>query len=78
MDLKHRAGRLKAEFSFWPLGWVLAFDDQPVEGTVDISEWTDYGYHDRVALTVRIPCQWALHAYPADFRPPEAFPRPKA
>ncbi len=75
MNRDRRAGRLMAEFSFWPLGWVLAFDDQPVQGTADVSGWTSYGYHDRIDLTVGIPCQWALYAYPADFRPPEEFLR---
>jgi hypothetical protein len=30
-----QAGRLIAEFSFWPLGWVLTFDGEPALGTVE-------------------------------------------
>lgn len=66
-------GRLLAEFSFWPLGWVLAFDDAPVEGTLDVSDWTmTYGYHEKSALRLAVPCQWARWAYPADFGPAAA------
>ena len=76
MNLDGRPGRLIAEFSFWPLGWILTFDDRPVEGTVDVSDWTKYGYHDQANLTIGIPCQWALWAYAADFREPEEFMPP--
>jgi hypothetical protein len=67
------AGRLLAEFSFWPLGWVLTFDDVPVEGTTDVSDWLHYGYNERVDLTMGVPCQWAVYSYPADFRSPAEF-----
>lgn len=73
MDRERRAGRLVAEFSFWPLGWTLTFDDKPVEGTADVSEWTTHGYHDQADLTVGVPCQWAMYANPGDFRAPEEF-----
>lgn len=56
---------------------TVAFDDEPARGTVDVSDWTHYGYHDRVDLTVGVPCQWALYVYPADFRSPEEFLRRK-
>jgi len=70
LDTERRAGRLLAEFSFWPLGWVLTFDDSPVAGTLDVSHWTaDYGYHDIVDMKLTVPCQWAAWVYPALFGP---------
>lgn len=33
--LRMQAGRLIAEFSFWPLGWVLTFGGEPALGTVE-------------------------------------------
>jgi hypothetical protein len=59
-----------AEFAFWPLGWVLTFEDAPVEGTVDVSSWVELGYHDKQQLTVAVPCQWVVAPYPCDFRAP--------
>jgi len=69
LNLERRAARLIAEFSFWPLGWLLTFDDQPVEGTLDVSGWTEYGYHEKVDLQAQVPCQWAFWVYPAQFGP---------
>lgn len=74
VDRARRAGRLVAEFSFWPLGWVLTFDGQPFPGTVDVSNWTEYGFHERIDLAVDIPCQWAIGPYAGDFRRPEEIP----
>ena len=40
-DLERGIGRVLAEFSFWPLGWVLTFDDATVQGAPDtIPAWT--------------------------------------
>jgi hypothetical protein len=61
-------GRVLAEFSFWPLGWLLTFDDVPVDGAVDVSSWFEIGYHDQRRFCCAVPCQWAHLAYPADFR----------
>lgn len=33
--LRMQVGRLIAEFSFWPLGWVLTFGGEPALGTVE-------------------------------------------
>jgi hypothetical protein len=64
-------GYLLAEFSFRPLGWVLTFDDLEVDGAVNVSSWFEYGYHDKVQMALVVPCQWAVMAYPLDFRAPE-------
>jgi len=40
-ELERGIGRVLAEFSFWPLGWVLTFDDATVQGALDtIPAWT--------------------------------------
>ncbi len=66
------SARLLAEFSFRPLGWVLTFDDTPVEGTLDVSAWTEDDYHDKRDLRLRVPCQWAFWIYPGMFGAPPA------
>jgi hypothetical protein len=73
VNIHRRVGRVFAEFSFWPLGWVLTFDDVPVDGAVDVSPWFEVGFHDKQKFTLSVPCQWAVLAYPADFRSPDAI-----
>jgi hypothetical protein len=70
---KDRKGHLLTEFSFWPLGWVLTFDDLEVQGAVNVSSWLEYGYHDKVQMALSVPCQWAVSAYPLDFRAPDTI-----
>jgi hypothetical protein len=70
---KDRKGHLLAEFSFWPLGWVLTFDDLEVDGAVNVSSWAEYGYHDKVSVALSVPCEWAVLPYPLDFRAPETI-----
>lgn len=73
MSYDRKKGQLIAEFSFWPLGWLLTFDDLPVDGAVDVSAWSETDYHDKTVVDLTVPCQWAVGPYPADFRPPSAF-----
>ncbi len=74
VDFDRRAGYHLAEFSFWPLGWILTFAEVAIEGALDVSDWTQHGYHDKSDLRVGVPCQWAISPNnPADFRPPSAF-----
>jgi hypothetical protein len=68
-----RRAHLVSEFSFWPLGWILTFDDLEVEGAVDVSSWLERGYHDKLQLALDVPCQWALMHYPLDFRSPDTI-----
>jgi hypothetical protein len=73
VDLDRRLGRILAEFSFWPLGWVLTFDDVPLDGAIDVSCWFEIGFHEKQRVTLSVPCQWALSPYPADFRSPDTI-----
>ena len=66
-------GRVLAEFAFWPLGWVLTFDDVAVNGAVEVSSWFEIGYHDKQPVVLAVPCQWVLTPNPADFRSSEAI-----
>ena len=63
-------GQLVAEFSFWPLGWLLTLDGTPVPGAVDVSAWSAVGFHEKRDLALALPCQWAVSPYPADFKSP--------
>lgn len=70
VDARRKIARLMAEFSFWPLGWILTFDDLPYSGTLDVTSWASYGIDEELELTLDIPCQWAVSPYPGDFRSP--------
>src|SRR6266508_1759952 len=71
IDAPTRSGWLIAEFSFRPLGWLLTFDDNTIPGTMDVSAWSEVGFHTKVDLDIKVPCQWAEYAIPGDFRPPK-------
>ncbi len=66
-------GQIRAEFSSWPLGWIAALGDLPIEGAVDVSAWSEVGYHEKQRVKLQVPCQWAISPYAADFRPPDAY-----
>ena len=71
LEFSSRTGQLLAEFSFWPLGWLLTLDDTPVLGAVDVSEWSTVGFGEEKETALAVPHQWAVSPYPADFRSPE-------
>ncbi len=71
LEFSSQTGQLLAEFSFWPLGWLLTLDDSPVPGAADVSEWSAVGSGEKRELTLAVPCQWAVSPYPADFRSSE-------
>jgi hypothetical protein len=71
LDLKDSKSKIVAEFSWWPVGWILTFDDQPDISTTDITHWFKFGYDEKKSLTLELPCHWAVTAYPLDFRNPE-------
>jgi len=75
VNYEKKRGQLVAEFSFWPLGWLLTLDDLPVDGAVDVSGWSEVGYRDDAEVKLAAPCQWAVSPYPADFRSPEQIKR---
>ena len=74
-NLELRRGHLAAGMSFWPLGWILTIGDVMVPGAIEVTGWTEIDYHDKAPVQVELPCQWALSAYPGDFRGPDEFAR---
>lgn len=66
-------GLILTEFSSWPLGWIATFGGPSIDGAVEVSEWSNVGFHDKVRVTLKVPCQWVVGRYPADFRPPRRF-----
>jgi hypothetical protein len=62
------SGRMVAEFSWWPLGWVVTYDELPVGTLRDVTHWTEYASDERVSLAVPIPCLATSTAYPLDYR----------
>ena len=73
LEFSSRIGQLLAEFSFWPLGWLLTLDDTPVPGAVDVSAWSTLAFGDKQEVSAAVPCQWAVSPYPGDFRSFEAI-----
>ena len=57
-ELEHGIGRVPAEFSFWPLGWVLTFDDATVQDALDVSDCFKIGYQEQRKFTCVVPCHW--------------------
>lgn len=53
-NTRRREARILAEFSWWPLGWVLAIDDMPIPPTCDVSGW--FLENKFQNLTLQIPC----------------------
>jgi len=75
LDIERRRGHLVAGFSFWPLGWIMTLGDAEVNGTLDVSGWTEFAHVERGPVAVQIPCQWAISPYPGDFRGPDEMAR---
>ena len=73
MSAETGSGRLIAEFSCWPLGWLLTFDSEAFEGATDVSAWSEIGFHEKLDINLKVPCQWAVSPYPGDFSLPKAF-----
>jgi hypothetical protein len=57
-----------AEFAWWPVGWVLAFSDQPIPSLTDVTHWCRYGYDEHTSLTALLPCRPVSTMFPLDYR----------
>lgn len=69
IDMPTGRGWLWAEFTHWPVGWILAIDiPNPIDGTIDISSWMAAGGPIE-GSSLAMPCQWVLGNHLADFRP---------
>ncbi len=71
-DLKKKRARLLAEFSAWPVGWLLVLDEEPFEGAADVTSWLELDYNERRTIELKLPCHLAGTPYPADFRDPQS------
>lgn len=71
VDTTKEEARLIAEFSFWPLGWIMTFDNSSLDGTLDVTSWSLINGDEKVNLNISVPCQWCVSPYPGDFRPPD-------
>src|SRR5713101_5059404 len=61
----------RSGFAFWPLGWLLTVGNIDAhDNIIDVSGWTELDYNDKTAVTIAVPCQWAVSPYPGDFRSP--------
>jgi hypothetical protein len=68
---------LIAEFSWWPVGWILA-QGEPKGGlqAERVDHWfAQYEYDEARDFDVFLPCHWTETWYPADFRDPKTIER---
>ncbi len=65
------ASLLFAEFSWWPLGWVLVFEGQLSGNLLDVTDWSQRGYDEEIPITLNIPCLWVKGRAPLTFMSPE-------
>lgn len=66
--------RVVGEFSWWPVGWILTWNDVVFERSdaCEVSYWlTEFEYEQRETLALQIPCHWTETVYPLDFRSPK-------
>jgi len=73
IDVATREGWLWAEFTHWPIGWILSIGHPgPIQGTTNVSCWSTQP-RAMPGSELVIPCQWVVGNCPADFRGPEKF-----
>ncbi len=71
-DLIQKRINVVAEFTFWPLGTVLAFQPMDNYPLAPIHHFARYEYTDsRAKLVLNLPVNPASSAYPVDFRSKE-------
>ncbi len=64
-----------AEYSSWPLGWILTLGGVSFDGTLDVTQWSLMKDEEKADLNLQIPCRWNSSPYPGDFRDPEDLKR---
>jgi hypothetical protein len=70
VNIEKEKAKLIDEFSFWPVGWIITFDDLPFEGVYDVSSWLSFAWDKKVKMRLSVPCHWCVSLYPGDFRGP--------
>lgn len=71
LNVNTSTNQVIAEFSWWPVGWVLSFNDQSIPNLTEVTHWCKYDYNEKKRLIIDLSCHWASTAYPLDFRSPE-------
>ena len=71
LNTQRGTSRVVAEFSWWPIGWLLTFQDEAGLNECDVTNWFQYDCKDRHNLCLSLNCHYATTAYPLDFRSPE-------
>lgn len=64
-------GKVVAEFSWWPVGWILTFEDYADINAFDVTWWCRCDYKEKRSVALSLPCHWNCTAYPLDFRNPD-------
>ena len=75
VNIEKEEARLIDEFSFWPVGWIITFDDLPFNGAYDVSGWSSFAWGEKIKMRLSIPCHWCVSPYPGDFKEPAEVSR---
>jgi len=78
MNLPRGGSRVVAEFSHWPIGWVLSWGDSAIDRLTDVTHWLDHDYCRPRTSSIRVSRLYSLTGYALDFRTPEQVLRDRA
>ncbi len=71
INFKTSYSQIVAEVSWWPVGWILLFDDQSVDA-FNVTHWLhEYDYDKSDSIPLTLPCHYSQNFSPLDFRSPE-------
>jgi len=54
-----------------PIHWILVFDGELDKELLEVTDWANYGYKERITKKIEVPCYWLAGKYPLDFRSPQ-------
>jgi len=74
LDLRGN-NKVVAEFSCWPVGWILAFDDHRDILAAEVTHWASCEFDESQQVQIQMPCHWTATKYPMDFRSPAQVER---
>lgn len=67
--------RVVAEFSHWPVGWVLSWHDTDIPELYEVTHWLDMEYKSIRSVTASVPRVWTVTGFPLDYRTPAEVER---
>jgi hypothetical protein len=75
LNLEDRQFVVYSENTWWPLGWILTLNGEPIHRAREVTDWAASSFRDRRTVDVDLPVLSALGDYGADFRTSEQIQR---